>query len=397
MDRNALTEQRRKNVIGLLKSMTIRKNTEEGFDKDDVYGCMQQLCDLYEASIENLQDNYEAEIGSLKDKYQKYDENNELYVSLIVDAKKISNELINQAKEEVDNILANGKEKIEEQEKELEAVRESVEEQRDIMLADLDATKEAVEAEKAAMKLELQAEKEKCAALKSRYQQQINSMDGTFEEIKTNVLRTAGQIDNLKGQLQNEDLEINWDSLEEDVAIELPEGDIVLEDIIEDVPAAEVDTEVVEDEAVETLDVDESLFADADLVQEAAAEEVVEADVELEAPVEEAEEEVVEAAEEVAEAVDEPAKEDEEVSLESLFAGIGSEPIEDVPAPEAADPDAAELNLDELDFDDLDVKLTEISELADAVKSDIPVPQVEPAEPTEEISFEGLEELFKEE
>ncbi len=393
MDRNALTEQRRKNVIGLLKSMTIRKNTEEGFDKDDVYGCMQQLCDLYEASIENLQDTYEAEIGSLKDKYQKYDENNELYVSLIVDAKKISNELINQAKEEVDNILASGKEKIEEQEKELEAVRESVEEQRDVMLADLDATKEAVEAEKAAMKLELEAEKEKCAALKNRYQQQINTMDGTFEEIKTNVLRTAGQIDNLKGQLTSEDLEINWNSLEEDVAIELPEGDVVLEDIIDDVPAAEVDVEIPADEAVETLDVDESLFADADLVEEAAETAEVEVSDEAAEVVEEAAEEAEEAVEE-AEA---PAEEVEEVSLESLFAGLGSEPIEDVPAPEAADPDASELNLDELDFDDLDVKLTEISDLADAVKSDIPVPQTEVAEPTEEISFEGLEELFKEE
>ena len=115
---------------------------------------------------------------------------------------------------------------------------------------------------------------------------------------------------------------------------------------------------------------------------------------------EEAAEVVEEAAEEAEEAVEEaeaPAEEVEEVSLESLFAGLGSEPIEDVPAPEAADPDASELNLDELDFDDLDVKLTEISDLADAVKSDIPVPQTEVAEPTEEISFEGLEELFKEE
>ena len=51
MNRNALTEQRRETVIGLLKGMNIKKSAGEGFDKDDVYDCMQQLCDLYEKSI----------------------------------------------------------------------------------------------------------------------------------------------------------------------------------------------------------------------------------------------------------------------------------------------------------------------------------------------------------
>ena len=48
MDRNALTEKRRETVIGLLKGMNIKKSTGEGFDTNDVYECMQQLCDLYE-------------------------------------------------------------------------------------------------------------------------------------------------------------------------------------------------------------------------------------------------------------------------------------------------------------------------------------------------------------
>ena len=86
MDRNALTEQRRETVIGLLKGMNIKKSSEGGFDKDDVYECMQQLCDLYEKSIEELENTYEGEIVSLKDKYQKYDDNNELYISLIMEA-----------------------------------------------------------------------------------------------------------------------------------------------------------------------------------------------------------------------------------------------------------------------------------------------------------------------
>ena len=91
MDKNALTEKRRETVIGLLKGMNIKKASGEGFDKDDVYECMQQLCDLYEKNIEELEDAYEGEIVALKDKYQKYDDNNDLYVSLIMEAKKSSN------------------------------------------------------------------------------------------------------------------------------------------------------------------------------------------------------------------------------------------------------------------------------------------------------------------
>ena len=55
MDKNALTEKRRETVIGLLKGMNIKKASGEGFDKDDVYECMQQLCDLYEKNIEELE------------------------------------------------------------------------------------------------------------------------------------------------------------------------------------------------------------------------------------------------------------------------------------------------------------------------------------------------------
>ena len=120
MDKNALTEKRRETVIGLLKGMNIKKASGEGFDKDDVYECMQQLCDLYEKNIEELEDAYEGEIVALKDKYQKYDDNNDLYVSLIMEAKKSSNEIINQAKDEVENILSEGREEVSKQEEEIE-------------------------------------------------------------------------------------------------------------------------------------------------------------------------------------------------------------------------------------------------------------------------------------
>ncbi|MFR9143202.1 MAG: hypothetical protein ACLVJQ_00450, partial [Lentihominibacter sp.] len=201
MNKNALTEQRRETVIGLLKNMNIKKNPAGGFDKDDVYECMQQLCDLYENNIEELENAYEVEINELRERYQKYDDNNELYVSLIMEAKKSSNEIINQAKTEVETILSEGREHVAKQEKELEQMRNGMEAEKEAITAELNASREAVEAEKAAMKAEVQAEKEKAEALKNKYKQQLNAMEEEFAEIKTNILRTAGRVDSLKSKL----------------------------------------------------------------------------------------------------------------------------------------------------------------------------------------------------
>ena len=132
--------------------MNIRKNAEGGFDKDDVYECMQQLCDLYENNIEELENAYEGEINELRERYQKYDDNNELYVSLIMEAKKSSNEIINQAKTEVETILAEGRDQVAKQEKELEQMRNGMESEKEAITRELNASREAVEAEKAAMK-----------------------------------------------------------------------------------------------------------------------------------------------------------------------------------------------------------------------------------------------------
>ncbi len=142
MDRNMLTEKRRETVIGLLKGMNIKKSTGEGFDKDDVYECMQQLCDLYEQSIEELENAYEGEINSLKEKYQKYDDNNDLYVSLIMEAKKSSNEIINQAKSEVETILNEGKAQVAQQEKDMEQMRVDMDTEKKAMTEELTAARE---------------------------------------------------------------------------------------------------------------------------------------------------------------------------------------------------------------------------------------------------------------
>ena len=44
--KKCINRKREETVIGLLKGMNIKKASGEGFDKDDVYECMQQLCDL---------------------------------------------------------------------------------------------------------------------------------------------------------------------------------------------------------------------------------------------------------------------------------------------------------------------------------------------------------------
>ena len=253
MNKNALTEQRRETVIGLLKNMNIKKSTVGGFDKDDVYECMQKLCDLYENNIEELENAYEAEISELKEKYQKYDDNNDLYVSLIMEAKKSSNEIINQAKTEVETILTEGREQVARQEKELEQMRNGMEAEKDAITTELNASREAVEAEKAAMRAEVAAEKEKAEALKNKYRQQLNSMKEEFAEIKTNILRTAGKVDSLKSKLSDDEA-VTWSVTEDLDAVDFPvAGDDVEEITLPDYTAADAADVQTADAAPEVL------------------------------------------------------------------------------------------------------------------------------------------------
>ncbi len=329
MNKNALTEQRRETVIGLLKSMNIKKSTMGGFDKDDVYECMQQLCDLYEKNIEELENAYEGEINELRDRYQKYDENNELYVSLIMEAKKSSNDIINQAKNEVETILSEGREQVAQQEKELEQMRNGMETEKNAMTNELNAFREAVEAEKAAMNAEVEAEKEKASALKTKYRQQINVMEEEFAEIKTNILRTAGRIDSIKSKLVDDEA-ATWNVTEELDAVNFPVAETEVDEIIE--PEVHINGQEKQDNENVT---EESLDADGEV---------------------------------------------SELKLEDLVA-----PQEDR-LPESAEEKPAD---EELNFDDIEIELPDMEEKvsAESVKEETPA---------DEISFEGLEDLFKE-
>ena len=318
MNKNALTEQRRETVIGLLKNMNIKKNPAGGFDKDDVYECMQQLCDLYENNIEELENAYEVEINELRERYQKYDDNNELYVSLIMEAKKSSNEIINQAKTEVETILSEGREHVAKQEKELEQMRNGMEAEKEAITAELNASREAVEAEKAAMKAEVQAEKEKAEALKNKYKQQPNAMEEEFAEIKTNIIRTAGRVDSLKSKLADDE-EAAWNVAQDLDAVDIP----MAEEGVEEITLPQIHTE------------------------QPAADEIAE----------------------------EPAEEEfTELKLEDLVQteNTDGKPVDDI---------------QELKLDDIQVDMPELKEE--------PAEEA-PKEEAGEISFEGLEDLFKE-
>lgn len=357
MDKNALTEKRRETVIGLLKGMNIKKASGEGFDKDDVYECMQQLCDLYEKNIEELEDAYEGEIVALKDKYQKYDDNNELYVSLIMEAKKSSNEIINQAKDEVENILSEGREEVTKQEAEIEQMRVGIDAEKQAMNDELNAARQAVEAEKAAMKAELEAEKEKLSALKNKYRQQINVMEEEFNEIKTNILRTAGKLDSLKSKLPEEE-SVNWDIIDNAGAVDFPAEEIQVEHTIEPA-AATVNPELEIPEAVEIPAAPVAPAAETPVVEEPA----------VEIPAAEAP---------VVDTYDIPAD-----------GGTTNVTLEELTAPDAYVPQEAAPAADEISFDGINVDLPDLNTLESA--------PVQEAQAEDEISFEGLEDLFKDE
>lgn len=427
MDKSALKEKRRETVIGLLKGMTIQENAKEGFDKEDVYGCIQELCNLYEEHIEELEMNYEAEIGELTKRYQKYDENNELYISLIMEAKKSSNDIINQAKTQVEEILAAGKEQIALQEEQLEQFKADSEMQKQALMTELQTAKDVAEAEKATMRVEVEAEKEKLEAIKSKYRQQANAMEDEFAEIRTNVLRTSARLDVLKAQVEEETPEIQWDVIEAE-AVSMPASDVEVDDVIdvadyaedekaleealssddafaetffkseilENMPAAAeaeagaAEAEMPEEQEIpagefRVYDAPEAVIPESDVVVEAPAAVEIEEDIPAEIP-EDAEPAAAEPAE------TEPAEEDtpqidddidallDEISFEDLLDDNLSD-SEEIPAEDTAI--IEEISLDEVEGFDAAAE----EKTADAAAADIP----------EEISFESLEALFKDE
>lgn len=367
MNKNALTEQRRETVIGLLKNMNIKKSTVGGFDKDDVYECMQKLCDLYENNIEELENAYEAEISELKEKYQKYDDNNDLYVSLIMEAKKSSNEIINQAKTEVETILTEGREQVARQEKELEQMRNGMEAEKDAITTELNASREAVEAEKAAMRAEVAAEKEKAEALKNKYRQQLNSMKEEFAEIKTNILRTAGKVDSLKSKLSDDEA-VTWSVTENLDAVDFPAAGDDVEEITLPEYTADDAAEVQTVQTVQTADAaPEVLYAEPaeEVHTEPAAPFVVDSPFTSEPVYEEPVAAPVVETETVAEQTS-------ELRLEDLI-------------PEQDPIAAAENTAQGMDFNTVNMGMPEAGAA--------PLPD---GEDSGEISFEGLEELFGE-
>ena len=414
MDKSALTEQRREMVINLLKGMKIRKSDGEGFDKDDVYACMQQLCDVYEKSIDDLTVSYETEIGELQEKYQKYDENNDLYISLIMEAKKSSNEIINKAKSEVDEILAAGKEQIALQEDEIAKFREAIDEEKAALSADLEASRQAAEQEKADLAAAIEEERIHSETVREQYKDQIAVMDQEFDEIKMNILRTAGKIDGLRAQLEDAEEAPEWEVQAEPVPVDVPQPDLTIEETAEEAPVeepAEAPAELTFEDLVAKLQQDDFANAgDAVEVEAPAETPVVEPITEVfeEAPVEEpafeipAEPEIEIPAEEPAEVIEEA------VELPAFEAP--AEPVIDFPAEEAPAEFVEELPVEEVApeevvADAVEEALPEITEeelapIEDLALEDLSVEAPEAIEdleePIEEISFEGLEELFKE-
>lgn len=374
MDNTVLAEQRRETVINLLKGMKIKKTDGDGFDKDDVYVCMQQLCDVYEKSIEDLTTSYDEQIADMQDKYQKYDENNDLYISLIMEAKKSSNEIITKAKAEVDEILTNGKEQIAKQEEEIEFARKAAEQEKANLKAGTDRAREEAEATKAAIAAEVEEDRKQAETIRQNYKNRIEAMEQEFEEIKTNILRTAGKIDGLKAQINEGEIEHEWKISETIGRVDVPEPDISVEDTTQvDVPAA---------------------AAAATYTEPAVEAPVIEEPV-MDAPV--IEEPVVKAT-----AVEQPGSADDDLTFEDLVAKLQSEAPGEEEAPvEVEVPEAVEVNLpDNME----DVGLEGLEEVAAEAPAEGEISldglveeNVEPEEtPIDEISFEGLEELFKE-
>ena len=67
-------------------------------------------------------------------------------------------------------------------------------------------------------------------------------MDQEFDEIKMNILRTAGKIDGLRAQLEEPDQAAAWEVQDEPAPVDVPESNLVIEETAE-APAEAEETE----------------------------------------------------------------------------------------------------------------------------------------------------------
>ena len=228
-------------------------------------------------------------------------------------------------------------------------------------------------------------------------------MDQEFDEIKMNILRTAGKIDGLRAQLEEPDQAAAWEVQDEPAPVDVPESNLVIEETAE--APAEAPEELTFEELVAKLQADDLAKAEETIEVEAPAEPPV---VEPELPEAAANEletyefnfeptfdAPAEPAVEVPE-VEVPAVEVPEVELPEVEipAEVPVEaPVEEIPVPKVEIP-AAE--------DAVQVAEEGLADIEDLALEDISIDLPEEApvelqeEPIEEISFEGLEELFKE-
>ncbi len=167
MDKNTLKKKKKRNSHKPSKGMRIRKNTEEGFDKEDVYTCIQQLCDLYETHIEELEKHYEVELTELTERCTKYDEKSLQYADIMMSAQKYHDDIVKQTNDEVYELMSNAQKQYKEKQLKIEDLREAFESEKESG-EELDAARNMADAKRDAMRVEVEAEKEKLDAIKLR-------------------------------------------------------------------------------------------------------------------------------------------------------------------------------------------------------------------------------------
>ncbi|MDD6191372.1 MAG: hypothetical protein PUB75_07275 [Firmicutes bacterium] len=403
MDKAALTEKRGDSVVRFLKSLEIRRVSDNGYDMEDVHECIHQLCRLYETHIGELEKNYDTEIEKLTAKYQKYEENNELYVDLIVDAKRTAGDIISQAQNEVDSILEEGKEKIALCEREQQKLEEEFSNTLRGLEEEVAKARENAEAEKIKIAEEIDKERENLEETRRRYRTQVDAMDEEFNEIKTNIWRAAAKLDGLKAQTENVEEDVQW-KLEESSSVEIPVNDTGIEEILIDAPVEETEPAVFTEEEflMSEIPSEEAAGTEAKQESEEIPDVFTELDLEhLQSMIDEHTEETAETAEtvEAAETEEPKAAEAEEIIPEDL-----AELIEQSDLIEKTEEDTASVEelLGEINFDDILAEVPETQESAEEDIAEISLENLEEtevpeAEEDEEISFKKLEELFKNE
>lgn len=222
-----MSEAKNKEITDFLEKLDIKMARKGGFEQEDVYSKMQDLCDIYEKRIEKMEDYYEDRLSQsggndeallkeneeLRARVKKHDEDSKIFTNLMIDAKRNSEARLEEANAEAEKIIAEANKKagetiLESQNQSEQILTETQQKAEELMRENTEALeKRAAEQEEA---LDILRQEN------AKYVQYIESLEGGIQQIKANLEEIKGKFSVVMTEKSEMEESVDTASREED-------------------------------------------------------------------------------------------------------------------------------------------------------------------------------------